>query len=191
MLGHMRYADEQIRDARKRAFLDALAVTGTVTQACEAVGVSRKSFYNWKQDDKEFASYLKDAFAEASERLEQEARRRAVQGIEEPITNKDGFIWKRDPRTGDILLDDDFEPIPYTINKRSDRLLEVLLKGNHKKYRDAQAAVEVDMPDGGGGPDGAGRRITVRFIRSDGEGGVHPDDQELVDADRAERDEEG
>ena len=60
--------------------------------------------------------------------LEQEAQRRAVAGYEEPVVHKGIQAFVRDATTGELELDENGKPIPLTIRRYSDRLLEVLLK---------------------------------------------------------------
>lgn len=45
----------------KKAILEALEQSlGVVTTACKKVGISRRTFYDWMQKDKEFAKDVKD-----------------------------------------------------------------------------------------------------------------------------------
>ena len=80
-------ASNKIRHPKKRAFLSALAKTGNVTKAAQASGIFRTTHYDWLQDDTDgsYAAAVKDAMAEAADLLEEEARRRAVEGWEEPV----------------------------------------------------------------------------------------------------------
>lgn len=66
-------------------FLKTLASTGNVGLSVQAAGVGRSSVYQWKKKDDEFAQEWSEALAEASDVLEAEARRRAVEGTEEPV----------------------------------------------------------------------------------------------------------
>ena len=113
-------------EARKRTFLTALAIAGVVTSACETTGVSRKTAYTWRDGDPAFADEWDDALATATDRLETEAHRRAVLGVEEPVFHRGQLVFKRDEK-GEIVRDSNGDPIPMTVSKRSDRLLEILL----------------------------------------------------------------
>lgn len=43
-------------DAKKKTIIEVLKRTmGNVTKACEAAGISRVSFYNWKEADEKFS----------------------------------------------------------------------------------------------------------------------------------------
>lgn len=114
-------------EARRRAFLNALAIAGVVTSACEATGINRKTAYHWRDVDPAFAEEWDEALATATDRLEAEAHRRAVLGNEEPVFHRGQLVLKRDPDTGEVLKDSNGDPIPMTVSKRSDRLLEIML----------------------------------------------------------------
>ncbi len=114
-------------EARRRAFLDSLAISGVVTSACEATGIARKTAYHWRDSDPAFAEEWDEALAIATDRLEAEAHRRAVLGNEEPVFHRGQLVLKRDPETGEVLRDSNGDPIPVTVSKRSDRLLEIML----------------------------------------------------------------
>src|SRR5690606_19549298 len=48
-------------DLKKKAAIEALkANMGNVSSACEAIGISRKTFYQWKKEDEEFAVLAED-----------------------------------------------------------------------------------------------------------------------------------
>jgi hypothetical protein len=66
----------------KKAFLDAFAQTGIVRAAAEAAGVGRASVYRWLEHDDAFALAFRQAEEESTQRLEQEAFRRATRPIE-------------------------------------------------------------------------------------------------------------
>lgn len=74
-----------ISHAKKRAFLAAYAECGTIVHAAELAGVSRRSHDNWIASDPVYAAAFRDAGEQAIQRLEQEARRRAIEGIEKPV----------------------------------------------------------------------------------------------------------
>lgn len=99
-------------------FIERLAVTGNVTKAAAAAGVSRSAAYVHRDVDPEFKAAWEEADAMVADELEDEARRRAVEGDEVTIFNRRG------------------EEIGTTF-KRSDTLLIFLLKGARPdKYRE-------------------------------------------------------
>jgi hypothetical protein len=76
---------EGVDNPRKRAFLTALAELGTRVAAADAAGVHRTVLYTrtWAEDEA-FQRALQVAERLAADRLEAEAYRRAVHGVERP-----------------------------------------------------------------------------------------------------------
>ena len=71
---------------RKRGqFLNALRKTGNVTAAAEAAGLSRSQAYQLRRNDDGFRQDWDDALQAAIDDLEEELRRRALHGVEQPI----------------------------------------------------------------------------------------------------------
>jgi len=103
---------------KESTFLSLLKETGgNVTKACEAIGLNRQRVYEWRSRDAEFAAKWDDAVEAGTEELEQEARRRAYKGVDEPV-------FYQGEECG-------------TVRKYSDTLLIFLLKGRKpEKYRD-------------------------------------------------------
>jgi len=102
---------------KKRAFLAAFAEVGTVTRAAEISGVCRKSHTNWLKSDSDYADAFALAEQQACDRLEQEARRRAVEGVDKPV-------YQRGVKVG-------------VVREYSDTLLIFLMKGAMpEKYKD-------------------------------------------------------
>ena len=73
---------EDILNDKKRAFLEAFAVRGTITGAAVAAGVSHTTYYTeqWKSDE-QFQDAMRQAERMAAEGLVDEARRRATEGL--------------------------------------------------------------------------------------------------------------
>lgn len=111
--------------AKKRAsFLEALATCGVVTKAAEAVGYTRQFMYELRAKDDAFAQAWDDALEQAADRLEAEARRRAEEGVLEPVVSM-----------GKVVRNDDGTPM--MVRKYSDSLTQFLLKGMRpEKYRE-------------------------------------------------------
>lgn len=99
----------KVTPARKEKFLQRLSWDANVTASAKAIDVSRRRMYEERDHDPEFAVAWDEAVEAAVDRLEQEAWRRATEGVEKPIT----FQGK----------------ITGHFNEYSDRLLEFLLKG--------------------------------------------------------------
>lgn len=66
-------------------FFQALATGKTVSDACRKAGYARRSVYEWKADDEEFATRWREAEERALELMEKEADRRALKGVLKPI----------------------------------------------------------------------------------------------------------
>lgn len=102
---------------KKAAFLAAYRQVGNIARAAELSKVSRNSHYEWMEGDPEYPAKFDEATQESIEKLETEARRRAVEGVEEAV-------WHNGERVG-------------AVRKYSDTLLIFLLKGARpEKYRD-------------------------------------------------------
>lgn len=123
------------------AFLAAYSKTGNITRAAKLSGTARSQHYEWMRDG-EYAEAFAQANAEACELLESEARRRAMQGVDEPVVYQGGFTYpQKKNEEGEWVPD--YKAKPLTIRKYSDTLLIFLMKGAMpNKYRD-NATVEV------------------------------------------------
>jgi hypothetical protein len=69
-------------------FLEALAQTGNVSAAAKAAGVGRQYAYERRAADPELAAAWDEALDVATDALEREARRRALEGCERPVFYK-------------------------------------------------------------------------------------------------------
>ncbi len=130
-----------VKDARKDKLVEAYAANAaSIAPACLAAGVSRSTYKRWRKEDAEFASRLEEAYEAAVDEAEAEVRRRGVHGVEEPVVHKGALMYLTDSR-GLFVLDDDLERIPLTVNKKSDRMLELYVRANRDQYRDRKEAV--------------------------------------------------
>ena len=77
-------AEELRGHPKKRAFLAAYRETGNVRLACTAAQIGRSSHYRWLAEDHDYEVAFEQAKKDAVDVLEAEARRRAVEGWEEP-----------------------------------------------------------------------------------------------------------
>lgn len=141
---------EKLREAKKQAALDGMRAHGTKTAAARAAGVGLSTLSAWyaNEDDDSFKKALDMAEQEFVDDAVQELHKRAVTGDEQLVFFKGMPIPKRNPETGDPELDEDFEPVYYTRNVKSDRLLEVLLKSKRPEYRE-KYDLALMGPDGG------------------------------------------
>ena len=117
----------KVTKSLKENFLRELSQTCNVTLACRAVGIARKTIYDYRNHDEEFAEAWDSAVEEAIDLLEGEARRRAYEG-----TVRDVFY--QGERCG-------------LVREYSDGLLQFLLKSHRPhKYRERH---EITGADGG------------------------------------------
>jgi hypothetical protein len=121
----------KLTQARQKRFLEALSETGSVTTAVAVAGTSRTRVYELRKADPGFASAWAEAEEIAAERLEDEARRRAVEGIPEPLVS-----------AGKLVRDDDGQPI--TVRRYSDNVLIALLKARRPPQR--ERSVRLPLP---------------------------------------------
>lgn len=80
---------DDILDARrhnvKRLVLDEYAKSGNLSIAAKAVGISRQTHYDWLKQDPEYELAFQDARDQYIDRLEAEADRRGVAGVDKPV----------------------------------------------------------------------------------------------------------
>lgn len=132
------------------AFCAALAETCNIGKACKAVGMGRTTAYEWRDSDEAFAEMWDKAMKVGVSVLEDEATRRAHEGVDKPVVHKGEFTYLRDfaaidPKTGEryepdeapIKLDAAGNPCIATVKEYSDTLMIFLLKAHDpEKYRE-------------------------------------------------------
>jgi len=121
---------------KQALFLAELAKCGSVTAAAAAAGVPRETLYFVRANNVQFAEAWEKAAELGADALEDEARRRAHDGVDEPLTCAKGLVLGEDGQ-------------PVMVKKYSDTLLIFLLKGaKPEKYRDkldVKASVEASV----------------------------------------------
>lgn len=116
-----------IKHRKKRAFLRAFCISGTVTHAALSAKIERTMHYHWLKTDAAYADAFAHAEGMAADSLEAEAVSRARDGWQEPVYQQGRLIG--------------------TVLKKSDTLLIFLLKGARpEKFRERH---EVTGPNGG------------------------------------------
>lgn len=109
-------------------FLDELAESGNVLATAEMLNLDRRALYRLRKEDPEFAHGWDEAMDQAADALEVEARRRAVEGWDEPV-------FYQGIESG-------------MVRKFSDTLLIFLLKGARpEKFRE-RTSTELSGPGG-------------------------------------------
>jgi hypothetical protein len=129
------------------AFLAAFKLTASITKAAAAAKCERGLHYRWLAEDPTYAAKFEDAKEEAAQTLEDEAIRRAHEGVSEPLVYQGSFGYSR--KWSKKKKDWVYGRKPLVIQKYSDALMIFLLKGfRPDKYRE-RGSVEVTGKDGG------------------------------------------
>jgi hypothetical protein len=123
----------------QRAFLAAFRETCSKTKAAQSAGIQRQMHYRWMKEDQQYAEAFDAAQEQAIAVLEDEAIRRSVDGVREPI------FWKG-VECGYKLV-------------YSDGLLQFMLKAARPdRYRERVTQEHT-------GPDGAPIAVEVSFVK--------------------------
>lgn len=115
--------------AKQAAFLAAYAECGNISAAARAAEVVRQAHYDWMATDATYPDRFQSAHENAMDLLEEEARRRAVQGTDKPVFYKGEECG--------------------AIREYSDTLLMFLLNGGRPQKFRQNAKVEHTGPNNG------------------------------------------
>ena len=119
-----KYRDESEVAETKAVFLAELSIDGNVSRAARKAEIDRVQIYRWKDADAKFSKDWDEHKRIGDHALEDEATRRAYEGIDVPVT----IAGERE-----------------VIKRYSDSLLMFRLKGIFpEKYRDNQPQVNVE-----------------------------------------------
>lgn len=121
---------------RAKAFCAALAECCNVGKACIAIGMSRTSAYEWRDQDDVFRGMWDKAKTIGITAMEDEAHRRAFEGMNEPLVHQGQFTYLRDD-SGQPLMNPDGSAMIATVKRYSDLLATFLLKAHDPKYRES------------------------------------------------------
>lgn len=144
------------RKRKQERFLAAYSEIGIIKAACRVAKINRSTYYNWRDNDAEFAALLPDAAIEADETLEYAAYEQSVLGMEEPLVSAGMPVYEQIPvldDDGEQKIDDRGKPIykrgnMLVVRKYSPQLLITLLKARMpQKYKD-----KIEHSGPGGGP---------------------------------------
>jgi hypothetical protein len=128
------HATNKPEHPKKSVVLEAYQVTGNVSLACQVGEIGRTTFYDWLDQDPEFARQALEAREIAADGLHAEAWRRAVEGVLEPVYQGGNLVGH--------------------VRKYDTTLLIVLLKATRpQQYRerwDATLTVDTGLPAGVG-----------------------------------------
>ena len=152
--------------AMKRDLLDLLRTSPSVSQACRLAGVTAYQFKKWKEEDEEFLEGFKIASAEFVDYLRYKAFERGVLGFEKEVIYRGEQMYQRHPRTRQLVLDDNFDPIPLKERIMSDRIFERVLEANVPEYARKGTTYNMNLhPGGGSGDSDAPTKIEVNFVQ--------------------------
>ena len=137
-----------IDPAKLAAFLDELCQYGNVSESCAKAEVGRVTVYRHRKENPEFAKAWEEALAIGTQALEDEAKRRAFSGWEEPVIHQGRRQYEEvvDEKTGEVKL------VPVGVRKYSDTLLIFLMKGLKPETYKERAHVQSEVSGPGGGP---------------------------------------
>jgi len=139
--------------AKQAAFLEAVAIYGTITRACTESGVGRQTHYDWLKKSQVYVDCFLEAEKIFADRVRDAVRQRAVDGWQEPVIYQGQYQFVNETNdAGEVT-----KRHMVTVRKFSDRLLELLAKAKCPEFRDK---LEV------GGKDGKPieGKITIEFV---------------------------
>ena len=117
----MRYYVESDKDLHQKRFLEAFEVSCSIQKAARWANIHRQTHYDWLRKDATYPARFAEARERATQTLEDEAVRRAVEGVRRPVLYRGKQVYIQ----GEPLFD-----IEY-----SDQLLIRLLEAyNPEKY---------------------------------------------------------
>lgn len=115
-------------DIAKGRFLATLARCDRIAEACRAANIGSSRAYEVRKDDPEFAAAWDDARRTYADTVHRAAQIRAVEGVLQPVFNKDGDL------------------VGYKV-EYSDGLLTMELKRTNSEFREKQ---QLDLNHSGG-----------------------------------------
>lgn len=82
------FSSRSVTAAQVDKFFEVFASTANVSEACRQAGIYRAWVYEQRDKDEVFAQRWNEADEVATDALEAEARRRALEGVEKPVFYK-------------------------------------------------------------------------------------------------------
>lgn len=119
---------QRTTDHARKLFLDTLRATANISAAARAADINRRTAYTWRDENPEFAADWDEALEEATDALEAEARRRALDGVAKPV-------FYQGSECG-------------TVQEYSDALMALLLKAHRPDKYKERSANELSGPGG-------------------------------------------
>ncbi len=122
-------------------FLQGLRDGLTPKEAAANCNIARSTAFDWKGEDEDFRRRWNEAIDEGTDLLEKEARRRAVEGVDEPVFYQGTEC--------------------AVVKKYSDQLLMLMLRGRRS---DVYNTERHEHTGEGGGP--IETKVTVEFVKA-------------------------
>ena len=128
-----KYEGDNFTDEQKIIFINSLSQHSVIKTACDDAGITRLKFYHAYSHDTEFKKLVDEAMVLGAINIEDEAKLRAINGVEEEVYFKGEYVG--------------------VVHKYSDFLLTFLLKGNFPhKYGNLGTSTEDIESDALGRP---------------------------------------
>jgi len=113
-----RVARERSTDKNQRAFIAAYTHCASVSESARIVGLDRKQHYEWLKADRHYRAAFEAEAEQAAQSLEDEAVRRALEGVKRPMYYRGKPVRTGRGRSGRTVYEVEY----------SDQLLVLLLK---------------------------------------------------------------
>lgn len=124
---------------QRDAFLEHFRQHGNISAACKHIGISRRTHYLWMKEYEDYAQKFNEACEAAVDAMEQEAVRRAVDGV--PRYK----FFQGAPIMHPTEKDAEGNAVPYVEHEYSDDLLKFCLMGGRpEKYRPKDTPIQID-----------------------------------------------
>jgi hypothetical protein len=111
--------------AKQRAFIKAFCVTASVSRAAKAAQIHRQRHYSWLKEDPHYAELFDGARLEVGDALQDEAVRRAYEGVLEPVYYKGKPCGVRRVYSDGLLMFLLRGWLPEVYGERANRAVEV------------------------------------------------------------------
>jgi hypothetical protein len=140
--GQRMKAQQRIR--AQAIFLAVYEHTANIVTAAEQAEIDRTLVYYWQEHDEQFSFAFHLADKAANARIDAEIKRRAIEGVEEPIVSMGQIAYEYEPildDEGNQKFDKRGKPMfkrgrMLTVRKYSDTLLMFYAKKRMPEYRD-------------------------------------------------------
>jgi len=102
----MRYCGESDKDLHQKRFLEAFEVSCSIQKAARWANIHRQTHYDWMRKDATYPARFAEARERATQTLEDEAVRRAVEGVRRPVLYRGKQVYIQGKPLFDIEYSD-------------------------------------------------------------------------------------